>query len=63
MHFVNYQQDDWSKNLAMTKFIANNNELTFTKLFSLFATKSFHLHMSFDIVDLSITSTCEQILK
>ena len=47
----------------MAKFVANNNELASTKLFSIFATKDFHPRMSFDIVDLSNTSTCEQILE
>ena len=61
--FVNYQQDDWSEKLAMAKFAANNNQSASTKLSPFFATKSFHPRMSFDIVDLSDTSTRERILK
>ena len=47
----------------MTEFAANNNESVSTKLSLFFATKSLDPHMSFDIVDLSDTSTCERILK
>ena len=59
--FVNYQFDDWSKKLTMTKFAANNNISASTKL-SLFSTiKSLHPCMTLDIVELSDTSTCERI--
>ena len=61
--FVNYQQDDWSEKLAMAEFAANNNQSASTKLSPFFATKGFHPRMSFDIVDLSDTSTRERILK
>ena len=47
----------------MTKFVANNNKSAFTKLFPFFATKSFYPYISFVMVDLSNTSTREQILK
>ncbi len=47
----------------MAKFAANNNKSAFIKLSPFFATKSLHPRMSFDIVDLSNASTCEQILK
>ena len=61
--FVNYQQDDWSKRLAMAEFAANNNESASTKLFPFFASKGLHPRMSFDIVDLSDASTRERIHK
>ena len=61
--FVNYQQDDWSDKLAMAEFAANNNESASTKLSPFFATKGLHPRMSFDIVELSDTSTRERILK
>ena len=61
--FVNYQQDDLSKKLAMAEFAANNNKSAFTKLSPFFATKGLHPHMSFDIVDFSNASTCERIFK
>ena len=40
----------------MAEFTANNNVTAFTKLSSFLATKGIHLHMSFDIVELSDTS-------
>ena len=61
--FVNYQQDDWLEKLAMAKFAVNNNQSASTKLSLFFATKGFHPHMSFNIVDLSDTSTRERIIK
>ena len=47
----------------MAAFIVNNNELVSIKLFSFFATKSFHPRISFDIVNLSNTSIHERIFK
>ena len=47
----------------MAEFAANNNQSASTKLSPFFATKGFHPRMSFDIVDLSDTSTRERILK
>ena len=47
----------------MAESTGNNNESASTKLSLFFATKSFHPRMSFDIVDLSDTSTRERILK
>ena len=47
----------------MAEFAANNNQSASTKLSSFFAIKGFYPHMSFDIVELSDTSTREQILK
>lgn len=61
--FVNYQQDNQSEKLAKAEFAANNNELAFTKPFLFFASKSLDLHMDFDIIDLSNTSTHRQINK
>ncbi len=46
----------------MAEFAANNNISAFTKLSPFFATKSLHLRMSFDIVELSNVSTPERIL-
>ena len=61
--FVNYQQDDWLEKLAIAKFAANNNESASTKLLSFFATKSLHLRISFEKIELSNASTCKQILN
>ena len=47
----------------MAKFVINNNKSAFIKLPPFFATKGFYLYISFDIVDLSDTSTYERILK
>ena len=47
----------------MAEFAANNNKSASTKLSPFFATKSFYPRMSFDIVDLSNTSTRERILE
>ena len=61
--FVKYQQDDWSKKLAMAEFAANNNESAFTKLSPFFASKGLHPYMRFDIVDLFDASSRERIHK
>ena len=47
----------------MAEFAANNNNSASTKLFLFFASKGLHLCMSFDVVDFSDTTTCEQINK
>lgn len=47
----------------MIEFRTNNNKLALTKLYPLFSTKDLHPYMSFDIVDLSNSNTCEQIFK
>lgn len=47
----------------MAEFAANNNELAFTKLILFFASKSLHLCMSFDIVDLFNANICKRIHK
>ena len=47
----------------MAKFATNNNKSLSTKLFLFFTTNGFYPRMSFDIVDLSNTSTCKQIFK
>lgn len=57
--FVNYQKDDWSEKLVMTKLAANNNISVSTKLSWFFATKSLHPRMSFELVDLFNTNICE----
>ena len=61
--FVNYQQDDWLRKLAMLKFAANNNESTSTKLSPFFATKGFYPRISFNKVELSNASTCKRIFN
>lgn len=47
----------------MLEFVTNNNISAFTKLFPIFATKSLHTCISFDIVELSNVSTHERIFK
>ena len=47
----------------MTEFAANNNNFTFTKLFLFFALRVLHLHMSFDVTNLSDITMNEQINK
>ena len=47
----------------MAEFAANNNESASTKLFPFFVSKSLHLRMSFDIIDLSDINTHKQIHK
>ena len=61
--FVNYQQDDWSDKLPMAKFAANNNDSNSTRLSPFFASRGLHLRMSFDVVDLSDTTTRGRINK
>lgn len=61
--FINYQQNDWSKKLAIIEFAANNNKLIFSKQ-SLFITfKAFHPYISFNIVDFFNANTYKQIYK
>lgn len=47
----------------MAKFATNKNELASIKLSPFFAVKGFYLHISFNIVNFSNTSICEQIFK
>ena len=47
----------------MAKFVANNNDSAFTKLSPFFASRGLHLHMSFDVVDLSDKTTRKRINK
>ena len=47
----------------MTEFAINNNISASSKLFSFYATKSLHFHMSFDILELSDTSIYRWIFK
>ena len=61
--FVKYQQDKWVDKLPMAEFAANNNDFSSTKLSPFFASRGLHLRMSFDIVDLSDTTTRERINK
>lgn len=51
------------KKLAISEFVANNNELASTNLFLFFAFKDLHLYIRFDIVDLSNASIHKQIHK
>lgn len=61
--FINYQQDDWLKKLAIIEFAANNNKSTSIKPFLFFTTKDLHLFKSFDIIKLSDVNICKQIFK
>ena len=47
----------------MVEFAANNNDSASTKLSPFFASRGLHLRMSFDVVDLSDTTTRERINK
>ena len=61
--FVNYPQNNWLRKLAIAKITANNNKSASTKLFLFFATKNFHLYISFGKVKLFNISTCKQIFN
>ena len=61
--FVNYQQNDWVDKLLMAEFAANNNNFMSTRLSPFFTSKGLHPRISFDIVDLSDTTTRERINK
>ena len=61
--FVNYQQDDWVDKLPMAEFAVNNNNFLSTRLSPFFASRGLHPRMSFDVVDLSDTTTRERINK
>ena len=61
--FINYQQDDWANKLPMTEFVANNNDFAFMRLSPFFASRGLYPRMSFDVVDLSDTTTRERINK
>jgi hypothetical protein len=47
-NYCNYQQDDWSKWLFITKFVSNAATSTFTELFAFMTNYEFELRMSFD---------------
>ena len=47
----------------MAEFAANNNDSSSTRLSLFFASRSLHPRMSFDVVDLSDTTTRERINK
>ncbi len=47
-NYFNYQQDDWSKWLFMTKFVSNAITSTFTELFAFMTNYEFESRMSFD---------------
>ena len=47
----------------MAKFVANNNNSASTRLSPFFASRGLNLRMSFDVVDLSDTTTRERINK
>ena len=61
--FVNYQQNDWVDKLPMAEFAANNINSLSTRLSPIFASRGLHLCMSFDVIDLLDTTTCERINK
>ena len=43
--------------------MANNNDYAFTKLFLFFTSKDFNPRMSFDVFNISDTTTCKQMIK
>ena len=47
----------------MAEFTANNNNFLLTRLSPFFASRGLHPCMNFDIINLSDTTTCEQINK
>jgi hypothetical protein len=47
-NYCNYQQDDWSKWLFMTKFVSNAAISAFTELFAFMTNYEFESRMSFD---------------
>ena len=47
----------------MAEFAANKNVFLLTKLSLFFALRGLYLYISFEIVDLSDITTCEQINK
>ncbi len=47
-NYCNYQQDDWSKWLFMTKFVSNATISAFTELFAFMTNYEFESRMSFD---------------
>ena len=61
--FINYQQNDWVDKLPMAEFAANNNNSSSTRLSPFFASRGLHPCMSFDVIDLSDTTTRERINK
>jgi hypothetical protein len=63
-NYCNYQQDDWSEWLSMTKFVSNAITSTFTKLFVFMINYEFESRMNFDFSDRIIDrlSTKERLL-
>ena len=61
--FVNYQPDDGVDKLPIAECATNNNDSLSIRLSPFFASKNFHLRMSFDVIDLSDITTCKQINK
>ena len=47
--YVNYQQDDWTKKLALTEFAANNAPSLTTTVSPFFANKGYNPRLSFNL--------------
>ena len=60
--YVNYQQDDWSNWLFMTKYVSNATDSATIKLSSFFVNYEFQLRMSFESIEIKNT-TKKRILK
>ena len=61
--FCNHHQNNWNETLSMTEFAINKCHSITTKIFSFLITKDFNFRINFDIVDLSIITTRERVLK
>ena len=47
--YVDYQQSDWKKWLALAEFVCNNTPSATTKISLFFATKGYYPQISFDL--------------
>jgi hypothetical protein len=61
--YCNYQQNDWSKWISMTKFASNVTTFAFTKLFVFLANYEFESRMSFDSIDIENTIKKRILIK
>ena len=59
--FTNYNQDNWANLLSMAEFAANSAPPATTRLSPSMATKGYEPKMSFDLADLSASSTRERL--
>lgn len=49
--------------IVIIKFTINNNKSVYIKFFLFFTIQNLHSSISFDIIELFYTSTCQQIFK